>query len=278
VFARTWAHLPDATPPPASEFWPDAIGAVKRDHPEFLFLAEAYWGLEPRLQSLGFDFTYGKMIHDKLRDRDYAGLQSGLLATSREVLAASANFLENHDEPRAASTLSAAEHRPAALLLLGMPGMRFLYEGELEGRQLQIPVQLGRWPDEPVNGEIRAMYEQLLGVLKDSAVGRGQWNLPAPTGWPDNSSARNFVVVQWQKSSVEFDLVVVNLTPNRGQCLVRLAGAEIGNRDWEMRDLLGTEIHERLGSDLAANGLFLDLPGHGAQLFRFRPQIHKRHA
>ena len=55
VFAKTWAHLPSAEPPPAGEFWSDVIPAVKRAQPGFSFLAEVYWGLEGRLQSLGFD-------------------------------------------------------------------------------------------------------------------------------------------------------------------------------------------------------------------------------
>jgi len=48
------------------EFWSKAISAVKKAHPGFLFLAEAYWGLETRLQTLGFDFTYDKTLYDGL--------------------------------------------------------------------------------------------------------------------------------------------------------------------------------------------------------------------
>jgi hypothetical protein len=38
-----------------------------------------------------------------------------------------------------------------------------------------------------------------------------------------------------------------------------------------MRDLLGAESYERFGADLANQGLYLDLPEHGAQLFHFEP-------
>ena len=59
IFAKTWAHIPAAAPAPTTEFWADAIPVrEKRQHPDFLFLAEAYWNLEARLQSLGFDYTY----------------------------------------------------------------------------------------------------------------------------------------------------------------------------------------------------------------------------
>ncbi|HEX3800296.1 MAG TPA: alpha-amylase family glycosyl hydrolase [Verrucomicrobiae bacterium] len=274
VFARTWAHLPDASPAPKTEFWPEAIGAVKQAHPQFIFLAEAYWGLEGRLQSLGFDYTYNKTVYDLLANRHYGEVQPNLLSCPPEYLAASAHFLENHDEPRIAPILSPAENRAAALLVLGLPGMRFLYEGQLDGRRSQIPVQLGRWPDELVNEEIATAYEQLLTTIKDSCVGRSMATLLRPNGWPDNQSSRNIVAVLWQKSPVEFDLVVVNLAPHTSQGVVVLPVSDLASKHWQMRDLLGTEKYQRPGSELAANGLYLDLAPHHAQLFRFEPHTH----
>ena len=127
VFAKTWESFPIANhQSPASEFWASAIPAVKETHPGFLFLAEGYWGLEARLQALGFDYTYDKPLYDGLVSRDAAGVQRHLLGMPGGAVAASAHFLENHDEPRIASILSPAEHRAAALLILGLPGMRFL--------------------------------------------------------------------------------------------------------------------------------------------------------
>ena len=69
VLDETWRHFPARLPPPPTEFWEEAIAAVRRVAPEFLFLAEAYWGLEARLQSLGFDYTYDKNVRDALVER-----------------------------------------------------------------------------------------------------------------------------------------------------------------------------------------------------------------
>jgi len=164
VFAKTWAGFPVADPAPTSEFWTDAISAVKTAQPDFLFLAEAYWGLEARLQSLGFDYTYDKRVYDCVVEGRNADLQDHLSKAPPAYIAASAYFLENHDERCVASVLSPAEHRAAASLVLGLPGMRMLYEGQLCGRRIRVPVQLGRWPEEPVDAEIQAMYEQMLGA------------------------------------------------------------------------------------------------------------------
>jgi glycosidase len=273
VFAKTWKSFPIANNrPPVTEFWASAIPLVKETHPGFLFLAEGYWGLEARLQALGFDYTYDKTLYDGLVYHDAVGVQRHLLGMPRSMIPASAHFLENHDEPRIASILSPPEHRAAALLILGLPGMRFLHDGQLAGARRKVPVQLARCAREPVQADIQSLYQQLLETLPATAVGQGSGELiESRAAWPDNPTSCNFVVVQWQKSALEFDLVVVNLAPHRGQCYARLSIQDLSAHNWAMKDLLGQESYERSGDDLQNQGLYLDLPAHGAQLFHFEP-------
>jgi glycosidase len=273
VFAKTWVRFPITNhQSPTSEFWASAIPAIKQGHPHFVFLAEAYWGLEAQLQALGFDYTYDKTLYDGLVFRDAAGVQRHLLGMSAGAVAASAHFLENHDEPRIASILSPAEHRATALLILGLPGVRFLHDGQLSGARLKIPVQLARRAVEPNQAEIEKLYEQLLTTLPGTAVGQGRGELSKPrAAWPDNPTAQNFVIVQWQRQAPEFDLVVVNLAPHRSQCYAPLSVGPLAAHNWGMRDLLGPERYKRSGDDLQNQGLYLDLPAHGAQLFHFEP-------
>jgi glycosidase len=273
VFAKTWERFPITNhQSPTSEFWASAIPAIKQGHPDFVFLAEAYWGLEAELQALGFDYTYDKTLYDGLVSRDAAGAQRHLLGMTAGAVAASAHFLENHDEPRIASILSPAEHRAAALLILGLPGMRFLYDGQISGARLKVPVQLARRPEEPRQAEMANIYEQLLMALPGTAVGQGRGELSKPrAAWPDNPTAQNFVIVQWQRQAPEFDLVVVNLAPHRSQCYAALNLENLAAHNWAMNDRLGQERYKRSGDDLKNQGLYLDLPAHGAQLFHFEP-------
>src|SRR5262249_39748886 len=60
VFARTWERAAIKKSAGPNEFWEEAITAVRKKHPEFEFLAEVYWGIEDRLQALGFNYTYDK--------------------------------------------------------------------------------------------------------------------------------------------------------------------------------------------------------------------------
>ena len=273
VFARTWERFSiPGHQTPRHEFWPAAISAVKQAHPEFHFLAEAYWGLEARLQGLGFDTTYDKTLYDELMARNGAGVQRHLLSMTAESLAATAHFLENHDEPRVASGLSFEEHRAAALVILGLPGMRFLHDGQLAGARVKVPVQLGRAPEEAVQPEVAGIYQEMLATLPRTAVGRGKAELLRPrAAWHGNSSAQHFVIVQWHSQAPGFDLVVANLAPHRSQCYAPLSVPGLREHDWSMKDLLGAEEYQRAGKDLHKQGLYLDLPPHGAQLFHFRP-------
>lgn len=272
VFSKTWANFPISNDPPAHEFWADAIPAVKQLHPDFLFLAEVYWDLEGRMQELGFDYTYDKRLYDELFWRHAPGVQARVLGRPAELVARSAHFLENHDEQRIASQLTPAEQRAAALVILGLPGLRFLHDGQLTGAKVKLPVQLARRGNEPVDAEVAQAYEEILSALQTTAVGRGEFKLLSPReAWPGNPTAQNFVIVQWQMETPAFDLVVVNLAAHRSQCYVPLAAPQLADHNWAMRDLLGPEKYERFGADLADQGLFLDLPESGAQLFRFEP-------
>jgi Alpha amylase, catalytic domain len=272
VFARTWREFPSPAAAATSEFWRDAISAVKAKRPDFLMLAEAYWGLESRLQALGFDYTYDKTPYDELIRRNPAGLQRHLLEAPLAVIAAGAHFLENHDERRIASLLAPDEHRAAALLMLALPGLRLLYEGQLEGAVIHTPVQALRRPVEIPRLDIAEIYRTLLRTLRGTSVGRGTSAILRPrAASPGNPTAANFVLIQWQASGLEFDLAVVNLAPDRGQCFAPLSVDRLAQHDWAMRDLLGAEQYHRPGVDLRDRGLYLDVPAHAAQLFHFQP-------
>src|SRR5262249_1771285 len=155
IFAKTWERFPSQEPLATDEFWASAISNVKGSYGDFIFMAEVYWGLERRLQSLGFDYTYDKSLYDLLLARQPGAVQRWVLDSSKGGLATGAHFLENHDERRIAASMSLAEHQAAALVILGLPGLRFLHEGQLDGARLKVPVQLTHRPAEPVDTKIQ---------------------------------------------------------------------------------------------------------------------------
>lgn len=271
VFKKTWQGFPISESCPTTEFWFEAVRAVKSVRPDFLFLAEAYWGLESRLQSLGFDYTYDKAFYDRLVSHDGPGAQRHVLGQPLELLSRGARFLENHDEPRVARLLPLDEHRAALLAMLSAPGLRLLHEGQLSGAQRKLPVQLRRRVREPVNPEIAALYEKQLAVMRGTVPGQGTAEVLVPReAWAGNPTAVNFILVQWQNGPDAFELAVSNLAPHPSQCYAPLRVSETEAEDWLVVELLGGEQYLRAGAELRKRGLYLDVPAHGAQFFQFR--------
>jgi glycosidase len=262
IFAQTWGER--AGEPPPQEFWVEVIGAVRAAHPDFVWIAEAYWDREWALQQLGFDFCYDKRLYDRLLHDGPAEVDGHLhadLGYQQRLL----RFIENHDEPRAASVFGPARHRAAAVVAATQTGARLFHEGQFEGRRVRPPVQLGRRPDEQPDQELQAFYGRLLAALQLPPLRDGAWRRCDLAGWADNRSAVNLVAWAWT-APASWAVVVVNLSDAPAQSLVQLGWEGLAGRAWTLVDALSDASFERDGDQLAADGLYVDLPAWGAHL------------
>jgi hypothetical protein len=271
VFLRTWGDraIPaDGRPPADQPFWPEAIKQVHRKQPGFIFIAEVYWDLEWQLQQAGFDFTYDKRLYDRLRAGVARPVREHLMA-QREFQEHSLRFLENHDEPRAAATFGVM-HEAAAVITFFVPGMRLFHDGQLEGRKVHVTMHVGRRPFELVDTQLQAFYVRLLECLKRPEVHEGDWRLEeCRPAWAGNGSWEQFVVFSWQQEERRL-LAAVNYGPAQGQCYVSPGLTGLRGKQFELVDLLGEARYEREGDGLAGNGLYLDLPAWGYNLFELK--------
>ena len=274
VFARTWGERArpfDGSPPRDEPFWPEAIGAIRKRHPSFLFLAEVYWDMEWDLQQAGFDYTYDKRLYDRLRGRTATPPREHLHA-DMAFQDRSARFLENHDEPRAAATFAEPVHQAAAVVTYLVPGMRFFYEGQFDGRRVHASMHLGRRPAEPVVPSLQRFYERLLTIGKHAAVREGQWRLwECRPAWEGNATHEQFIVMTWHAGTRRL-IAAVNYGPTQGQCYVTLGMPGLAGKSFTLVDMLGDARYDRKGDGLSGNGLYLDLPPWGAQVFDVTPQ------
>jgi hypothetical protein len=269
VVERTWGSRAGQAPP--TEYWTDLIPAIKASHPDFLFIAEAYWDLEWELQQKGFDFCYDKQLYDRLEHGDAENVRLHLCADMRyqEKLL---RFIENHDEPRAAATFSPEKQRAAATTIATQPGARLFYDGQFEGRRVRLPVFLGRGPDAQVDEDLHEFYKKLLEATKSRAFRDGQWSLCERTGWPDNQSYRNLVAWCWLKQDERY-LIVVNLSERSVQARVHLPWNDLGGQSWRLIDALSGASYRRSGDEMATAGLYVELAPWNLHFFRC-DQIH----
>jgi hypothetical protein len=267
VFERTWGFR--AGKKPAEDYWPSLIPAVRSRHPEFRFLAEAYWDLEWALQQQGFDYCYDKKLYDRMEDGDAESVRLHLLAdiSYQQGLV---RFLENHDEPRAAASFAAEKARAAAVTVLTLPGAKLLHEGQFEGRRIRLPVFLSRRPDESPDSDLQAFYQRLLTETARDVFRNGRWRLCDRSGWPDNPSHLNIIAWCWELGD-DRHLVAVNLSSTPSQAVIHIPWENLRGRAWRLSELLSVESYDRGGDEMAEHGLFVSLSPWRWHLFRLDP-------
>lgn len=254
IFARNWG--PRCGSEPAQEYWPALIRAVRDKHPDFLFVAEAYWDLEWQLQQQGFDFCYDKRLYDRLEQENARSVRLHLCA-ERSYQDKLIRFIENHDEARAATAFPSSRAFAAAVTAATIPGAILFHEGQLEGRKIRLPVFLGRRPTEPVDPETYTFYGRLLEIIRCDGLRNGNWRLCDRIDCLDSSGDEKLVAWSWRNEGTCY-LIVVNLSETPAQGQVRLPWNDLtsGARLWN--DLFSGNVREIKG-----HGLHADLPAWG---------------
>ena len=258
VFEWVWGGIVDNIPAPATEFWDLAVPEVRRRHSDFVFMAEVYWGLESRLLHMGFDFTYDKPLYDHLR-WDNALEIMGHVREERDRLQDLAHFIENHDEPRAAAILGHERSMAAAIITGTVPGLHFYQDGQLEGKMIRTPVQLGREPFEFADPEIGLFYRRLLKIGDAGVMHSGQWELVEITrGWERNESHLNIAGWRWSLGREQV-IVAVNYSPTRSQAWLKVGPTSPLQKRVVFEDVLTGTTYVREPQELTSKGLYVDL-------------------
>lgn len=218
VFERVWGPILRNGPRLQEEFWPKAVERVKSRQKNFLFIAEVYWGLEWTLQKMGFDYSYDKILYDQMRYETAVQIRNHLQAEDL-YYRRSLRFIENHDEPRAANIFGPERSRAAAVILCTVPGLRLFYDGQLEGKTVQLPLALVREPRATADGNMVAFYEKVLKVTKQESFHEGEWRLlEFIQTLQDNPSYQNLLAWSWSTEK-DFKLVIINYSrvPSQGR-------------------------------------------------------------
>ncbi len=267
IFANTWNGR--VGPPPKTEFWEEIIPKVKALYPDFIFIAEVYWGKERTLQQEGFDFTYDKTLYDHIINGKVDNIRHHLRVET-DFQKKTVNFIENHDEARSADVLGVDKSRPAATLICTLPGAVLLHDGQFTGRKVKLPMQIKRQPDERSNRGLEAFYRRLLSETRAPIYQTGKWRLfDVQPAWEENGTHKNLLAYGWDKGE-EYRLIIVNLTPEWSQGKVNLkAWNGFSEHDWRLTDSLHDAFYYRRGDQMIGDGLYIELAPYDAHIFRF---------
>jgi hypothetical protein len=267
VFSRTWGHLVTPRwPRPDDEFWPVATRQVSG----LTYVAEVYWDLESTLLGHGFHYAYDKRLLDALHDGHAGPRVRGILAARAPAPERLVRFVENHDEARSAESLD-GRLEAAAALVATLPGMRFFFDGQLDGRRTRPPVQLGRWPDEPPDEAVRRLYTRVRAFAAAAAVRDGVWK-PLDVAPAGDDTFDHIVAYRWRARD---DRVVVAVNPGKAvaQALVVVDDDFAGPGAWTLDDAMDGRQYA-WNRDSAQTPLFVRLEPGRAHLFKVLPAPH----
>jgi len=282
IFRSTWIQYIHAKGYELDEsnFWETIIPIIKKQFPEFIFIAEVYWDMEHELQTMGFDFTYDKKMYDRLKSFHSKLVIEHLWATP-EFQMHSVRFLENHDEPRAASVFPLNIHKAAAVITRCVAGSHFYHNGEFEGFKIRTSIHLKRKQKEEISLELKEFYDKLLHVTYNPIFRDGQYRLiPTNSAWNGNISNNNFVNLLWYQIDLPdhiptfpLFLVVVNYSMWQSQGYIPFLNnlfpsTFVTGKLLLLEDLMSNIKYERQFDEILSKGFYVDLFPYGYHIFR----------
>jgi hypothetical protein len=268
VFKRVWgwANHDHKYQMPQQEFWSQAVAAA----PGLVYLAEAYWDTEWTLQQLGFDFVYDKRLYDRLRHNPprevFLHLKADLAYQNKLV-----RFIENHDEPRS-STAFGPDLLPAnAALFAGLPGLKLFFQGQMEGRQVRLPIQIRQAKTEKLDPAVSAFYDKLLPVIAENIYHYGMWRLKEVFAHTDRSN-ENLISYLW-KSGGELRLTIVNLSGEISCGRVCFQDDVDEELVYRLEEVFSGQSSNTHGKIMAHPGLIFELTAGQALIYRISPTV-----
>jgi hypothetical protein len=259
VFENTWKR-------PMQPFWRRCLDRVRAEHPGTLFMAEVYWNREYELQQAGFDFTFDKILYDRLLSGDAESIRAHLRATM-DYQKHCVRFIENHAEQRAASRFASPDHHRGALLITGMvPGLLLCNHGQDDGRRLHASNHTSRRPTEGGSAPHREAYRDLMHLLSEPARQNGSWRLLEPTG----PAGGTLIGCLWSLPGHHTLVLLVNASWDPVSGAVQ--AGPLGERDCQFQDCFGTTPPFQIkAAALRQDGIPISLPPWGSTVYRVLP-------
>ena len=260
VFENTWKR-------PMQPFWRRCLDRVRAEHPGTLFMAEVYWNREYELQQAGFDFTFDKILYDRLLSGDAESIRAHLRATP-DYQKHCVRFLENHAEQRAALRFTSPEHHRGALLITGMvPGLLLCNHGQDDGRRLHASNHANRRPPEGGSLPHREAYRDLMNLLSEPARQNGTWQILEPIGHDSP-----LIGCLWSLQGHHSLALVVNAGWHHANGAVK--AGPLAERDCQLQNCFdpAQSAPTQIKADsLRHNGFSVSLPPWGVVAYRVMP-------
>jgi len=188
-------------------------------------------------------------------------------STPLEYHEQSAHFVENHDEPRAATFFGTNSRADAAsAVVMTLPGMRFYFDGQERGYFNKLEVHLRRGSPEPSNVGVNKYYDALRLVLSKPIFNLGTWTYRSI----DGSDASGLLAWEWEYNSEKI-LVVINFSDSQGSGSIVCPKVHSvnDNDNIPVTELLTGTIYPQSPSQMSSTGLEVEVGSWSVQMFQY---------
>ncbi len=249
---------------PADEFWPTAIRKVKEKYPFFIFTAEVYWGLEWDVQEMGFDYTYDKILYDRLLKSSPQDIQGHLTAEHLYQMR-STRFISNHDEEAPIKAFGREKSKAAAVVVSTIPGARLFTFEQIYGLPAKLPIQYIPSLSNK-DEEMFEFYSKLLTIVNHPCFHGGQWVMKKtrPVIEEDETCSNILSWVWTQLSTIK--IVAVNYSDTHVQCLLPVDKVPPQETIFIKEEFSDMALHMNT-ADAKKKGILLDLKPYECKIF-----------
>lgn len=239
VHSDIWGQFLGGYPAPQDEFWKEAVSQIREIKPDFVFIAEVYWGLEWEIQEMGFDYTYDKILYDRLRYSTAENIK-GHLTAEHLYQKRSIRFIANHDEEVAIKAFGREKSFAAAALISTISGARMYHLFQLCGRKAQMPIQYMADPFDE-DDSVFDFYKRLLTEVNAPAYHGGQWALKDVDSADNNGEFKNVLCWVWTQSNTH-KMVIINYCNCMSSCFldVRKLNADAAEESFATHPVTGS--------------------------------------
>lgn len=250
---------------PSEEFWPGVIRKVKEKCPSFTFIAEVYWGLESEVQALGFDFTYDKILYDRLLFSNPTQIAAHLGAEhlyQKKTL----RFIANHDEEAPLTAFnSEARSFAAAAVAYTLSGARLFTASQICGDKYRLPIQYQPFV-RSVDNKVKDFYLKFLSIINHPCFHGGQWSLKFAMSFDgQDTSYQNILTWSWTQN-ITCKIVVINYSSQNSRFKIFIDKLPKTENIRLKDEFLDSYINASY-ADLKNNGLELELAPYDFKIF-----------
>jgi glycosidase len=215
---------------------------------------------------------------DRLVDKNVFELKQDIKKYNHSKMV---HFIENHDEERSLKKLGPEKIKSAAIIIGTLPGISLFYDGQLVGKEVRIPVELGREPFEEKKPQIQDFYSLLLEIKKNQVFKQGWWKYIEALNVENGHQAESILSWQWTLEDADYTLknyklksiskqilIVANYSENENRCRLKLDTKNLPTKT-VMTDLMTGEKYTKYKQEISDQGLVVILKPWESHIFYF---------